>query len=83
MTGCDEECRQVLSLISEFLDMELPPDINRFISTHLDRCQLCDDFAAGLRHSVALAHAFGPSARPAPLSPEARAALERAWRRAK
>ncbi len=81
MTGCTEECRQVLSLISEYLDLELPADICARIETHLATCGSCEEFAHGLRRSVALVRAFGASATPVPISREARAELERAWRR--
>jgi predicted anti-sigma-YlaC factor YlaD len=81
MTGCVEECRPILSLISEYLDRELPGEISLVVDAHLARCGSCREFTESLRRSVALARAFGVSAKPAPLSSEDRAELERAWRR--
>ncbi len=81
MTGCTEECRQMLPLISEYLDQELPPDMSLVVGDHLATCAPCREFAEGLRRSIALAHAFTPCAPPGPISRQAHTELEKAWRR--
>lgn len=76
-----ESCHQVLALLSEYLDLELPPDACRQIENHLAGCTPCEEFAASLRDTVDLCRKFQPSTMPKPLSDRARIELEAAWKK--
>ena len=76
-----ENCKEVFALLSEYLNMELPPDACRQIEQHLADCAPCVEFVESLRKTVELCRDYQPSVMPAPLSPEARAELEQACRR--
>jgi anti-sigma factor RsiW len=76
-----ENCREVLALLSEYLDFELPPDACQQIESHLAECSPCEEFAESLRKTVALCKSFEPQTMPGPLSAEAREQLEQAWKK--
>ena len=76
-----ENCKEVLALLSEYLDLELPPETCQEIEQHLAGCSPCVEFVESLRKTVALCRGYQPTAMPTPLSAEARAELERAWRK--
>ncbi len=78
-----ERCREVFALLSEYLDLELPPETCREIETHMAGCAPCVEFAESLRKTVELCRGYEPGEMPAPLSESARHQLELAWRRAK
>ena len=76
-----ESCQEVLALLSDYLDFELPPDACEQIENHLAGCSPCVEFAASLRKTVELCREFQPSDMPKPLSEQARAELEKAWKK--
>ncbi len=76
-----ESCQEVLALLSEYLDFELPPEACNQIEHHLAECSPCEEFAESLRKTVALCRTFEPRTMPGPLSAEARADLEKAWQK--
>jgi anti-sigma factor RsiW len=76
-----ESCKEVLALLSDYLDFELPPDACGQIENHLAECSPCVEFAASLRNTVELCRRFAPSTMPGPLSEQARAELEKAWKK--
>jgi RNA polymerase sigma-70 factor (ECF subfamily) len=76
-----QNCKEVLALLSDYLDLELPPDACDQIEHHLAGCSPCEEFAESLRKTVALCKTFEPRAMPGPLSAEARAELEDAWKK--
>jgi RNA polymerase sigma-70 factor (ECF subfamily) len=78
-----EDCKQIFATLSEYLDMELPPEACREMEAHLDGCPPCVEFAESLRKTVALCREYHPSEMPAPISQEARERLQEAWRRAR
>ena len=73
-------CKEVFALLSEWLDLELPPDACREIETHLAGCPPCIEFAESLRKTVALCHEFEPGEMPGPLGEKARGDLMTAYR---
>ena len=77
-----EECKQIFATLSEYLDLELPPDACREMEAHLAGCPPCVEFAESLRKTVALCHEYQAKAMPGPISEDARARLQDAWRRA-
>jgi RNA polymerase sigma-70 factor (ECF subfamily) len=78
-----EDCKQIFATLSEYLDMELPPEACREMEAHLDGCPPCVEFAESLRKTVALCHEYRASEIPGPISQAARERLQEAWRRAR
>jgi predicted anti-sigma-YlaC factor YlaD len=76
-----ETCQEVFALLSDYLDLELPPEACDQIEHHLAECSPCEEFAESLRKTVALCRTFEPRTMPAPLSAGARAELEQAWKK--
>jgi putative zinc finger protein len=74
-------CRQVLEMLSDYLNLELPPDACRQIEQHLDGCHPCEEFAESLRKTVDLCRQFQPDELPAPISQSAREELLEAYRK--
>lgn len=74
-----ESCREVFELLSQYLDLELPPEACRKIESHLAGCPPCVEFAESLRRTVELCHHYEPGVMPAPLSESARSELQSAW----
>jgi anti-sigma factor RsiW len=68
-------------MLSEYLDLELPPDACEHIEQHLTGCTPCVDFVESLRKTIDLCRSYEPETVPDPLSAEARGQLETAWRR--
>ena len=81
MPHAPNDCKQVFALLSEYLDLSLPPDACQEIERHLAGCSPCVEFVESLRKTVALCGQYQPGLMPAPLTAEARAQLETAWRR--
>jgi len=76
-----ENCQEVLALLSDYLDFELPPEACQQIEHHLAGCSPCEEFAESLRKTVALCRTFEPRTMPGPLGEEAKAELEKAWKK--
>ena len=74
-------CRQVLELLSDYLNLELPPDACRQIEQHLSGCHPCEEFAESLRKTVDLCRQFQPSQLPDPISQSAREELLEAYQK--
>jgi predicted anti-sigma-YlaC factor YlaD len=77
-----EECKRIFALLSEYLDLELPPDACEHIEEHLRGCPPCVDFAESLRKTVDLCRQYTPETMPPPLSKSAQGELWSAWRKA-
>jgi RNA polymerase sigma-70 factor (ECF subfamily) len=82
MPHAPDECRQIFATLSEYLNLELPPEACREMEAHLAACPPCIEFAESLRKTVALCHEYQPSEMPGPISEAARARLQEAWQRA-
>lgn len=78
----DESCEEVFAQLSQYIDLELPPDACDQIRRHLAGCGPCVDFVRSLQSTVDLCRSFEPGELPPPLAASARAELERAWRAA-
>lgn len=76
-----QNCKEVLALLSEYLDLDLPAEECQEIERHLAGCSPCEEFAQSLRKTVDLCRAYRPGVMPGPLSAQARNELEMAWRR--
>ena len=77
----NEKCREIFSLLSEYLNLELPPDACSQIETHLAGCPPCIEFAESLRKTVDLCRSYRPAEMPAPIGDEARQQLLDAYRK--
>jgi hypothetical protein len=73
------DCRQTLELLSDYLNLELPPEACREIENHLAGCHPCEEFAQSLRHTVELCRRYQPQELPPPISERARAELLAAY----
>jgi hypothetical protein len=74
-----EECKEIFSLLSEYLNLELPPEACQEIETHLAGCPPCIEFAESLRKTVELCARYRPAELPEPLGIEAKAQLQSAY----
>ena len=77
----DEKCKEVFSLLSEYLNLELPPGACQEIETHLAGCPPCIEFAESLRKTVELCRSYRPSELPEPIGDKARQQLLDAYER--
>ncbi len=78
-----DDCQQIFATLSEYLDLELPPEACREMEAHLAGCPPCVEFAESLRKTVALCRQYRAREMPGPISQAARASLMEAWQRAR
>jgi len=76
-----EKCREVFSLLSDYLDVELPPEACQEIERHLAGCAPCVEFAESLRKTVEICRGYRPHELPGPLEEKARQQLADAYQR--
>jgi anti-sigma factor RsiW len=76
-----EKCREVFSLLSEYLNLELPPEACREMEAHIAGCAPCVEFTESLRKTVELCRQYRPEAMPTPLEAAAREQLLGAYRK--
>jgi anti-sigma factor RsiW len=62
-----EECQEVFSLLSQYLDRELPLDLCRQLESHISGCAPCVEFVASLRKTVDLCRSYASEEKPGPL----------------
>lgn len=74
------KCKKVFSLLSDYLNLELPPNACKEIEAHLAGCPPCIEFAESLRKTVELCRGYRPAEIPGPLGNEARERLLEAYR---
>ena len=74
-------CKDVFALLSDWLDLELPPNACREIEEHLAGCPPCIEFAESLRKTVELCRQYEPGEVPPPIGESARQDLLSAYRR--
>lgn len=76
-----EKCEEVFALLSDYLNLELPPEACRAIEQHLAGCPPCIEFLESLRKTVDLCRRYTPAELPAPLCEQARQDLLAAYRK--
>ncbi len=76
-----EECREVFALLSDYLNLELPPDICKAVENHLSGCAPCIAFTESLRKTVELLRRYEPSERPKRMDEQQRKELLQAYGR--
>jgi anti-sigma factor RsiW len=74
-----EKCKEVFSLLSDYLDLELPPDACQQIETHIAGCPPCVEFAESLRKTVELCRRYRAAELPEPIGTQAREQLLNAY----
>jgi len=77
----NNRCKEVFALLSDYLNLELPPQACQHIAAHIAGCPPCIEFAESLRKTVDLCKQYQPAELPAPLGQEAKAQLLEAYRR--
>jgi len=77
----NERCREVFALLSDYLNLELPPEACEEIEAHIAGCSPCVEFAESLRKTVDLCRQYQPAELPAPMGQEAKAQLLEAYTR--
>lgn len=77
-----EKCKDVFALLSDYLNLDLPPDACERIERHLADCPPCIEFAESLRKTVELCREYQPAELPAELGQQAREQLWNAYRKA-
>ena len=75
----DENCKKMFALLSEYLDLELPPDTCREIDAHMAGCSPCAEFTESLRKTIELCREYAPQEIPGPLAQDARQKLVSAY----
>ena len=75
------DCKEVLDLLSDYLNLELPAESCQEVEAHLSGCTPCEEFAESLRKTVALCRSYVPGELPAPMSAGAREELLTAYNR--
>ena len=69
-------------MLSEYLNLELPPEACAEVEAHIAGCPACVEFAESLRKTVELCRRYRPQEMPEPLSDNARTQLMAAYRKA-
>ena len=75
------KCKEIFSLLSDYLNLELPPDACQEIETHLAGCPPCIEFAESLRKTVELCRRYRPTELPEPIGKQAREQLLDAYQK--
>lgn len=76
-----ENCKEVFALLSEYLNLELPPDACQEIEQHLAGCPPCIEFANSLKKTVEICRRYEPAEMPKPIEEGAREQLLAAYRK--
>ena len=76
-----EKCKEIFSLLSDYLNLELPPDACQEIETHLAGCPPCIEFAESLRKTIDLCRSYRPTELPEPIGKQARDQLLDAYQK--
>jgi anti-sigma factor RsiW len=75
----NERCKEVFALLSDYLNLELPPEACQEIEAHIAGCSPCIEFAESLRKTVDLCRQYKLTELPAPLGEEAKTKLLEAY----
>lgn len=77
----NEKCKEVFAVLSDYLDLELPPEACHEIEVHIAGCPPCIEFAESLRKTVDLCRRYQPAELPRPMGQEAKAQLLDAYKK--
>ncbi len=76
-----ERCQEIFALLSDYLNLELPPEACQEIESHLAGCSPCVEFAESLRKTVEICRRYQPTELPEPLGQAAREQLQQAYQK--
>jgi anti-sigma factor RsiW len=76
------DCNEIVGMLSEYLDQDLPPDSCSRVDEHLRSCPQCAGAAASLRRTVALCRQFRADNCPGPLRADKQRELRTAFEKA-
>ena len=79
--GHQDNCKEIFALLSEYLNLELPPDACKEIENHLAGCPPCIEFAESLKKTVELCRQYRPNELPEPLGKRAREEILASYRK--
>ena len=74
-------CKEIFSLLSDYLDLELPAEACQEMEAHIAGCAPCVEFTRSLRKTVDLCRQYKPNEMPEPLGQNARQELLDAYRK--
>jgi RNA polymerase sigma-70 factor (ECF subfamily) len=77
----NERCKEVFAMLSDYLNLELPPEACHEIEAHIAGCPPCIEFAESLRKTVDLCRRYQPAELPRPMGQEAKAQLLDAYKK--
>jgi len=76
-----QRCRELFAMLSDYLNLELPPEACGDVESHLAGCPPCIEFTESLRRTVELCRSYRPTEMPGPISDRTREQLLDAWRK--
>ncbi len=76
-----ENCKQMFTLLSEYLDRELEAQSCEELEKHLQDCPPCIEFLESLKRSVRLCKECGSAEAPPPMTPAEKTQLLSAYQR--
>jgi len=76
-----DRCKEVFALLSDYLNLELPPEACQEIEAHIAGCSPCIEFAESLRKTVDICRQYQSTELPAPIGQEAKAQLLDAYKK--
>jgi anti-sigma factor RsiW len=75
------DCEQIVLMLSEYIDRDLPPETCSVIQSHLATCRACGEAEASLRRTIEMCRSFRSDSRPGPLAPEKHDELKAAFQK--
>ena len=75
------ECNKIVSMLSDYLDRDLPPEACVVIARHLESCSACGAAAEELRSTVDLCRQYRMESQPEPLPRDKHDELRQAFQK--
>ena len=75
------ECNEVVAMLSDYLDRDLPPETCATITRHLESCSACGVATEELRSTVNLCRQYRMESKPGPLPREKQDELRRVFQK--
>lgn len=76
------DCAQIVAMLSDYLDRDLPPETCGAIARHLQTCEACGNAAESLRATVGLCRQYRMESKPGPLASDKHDEMKRAFQKA-
>lgn len=80
-TNKSDKCGEIFSLLSDYLNLELPPEVCQEMEAHIAGCEPCVEFTDSLRKTVELCRQYKADELPVTLGQNAREQLLNAYRK--